>query len=364
MGNVWAKCCNDQEGESSETRENSQKEQLLLTSALRVPSTLPLLQTKAGQRRESKRTVRIESLSPMVEVEDYETASEESSEIPPNPDFYESPPPPRTPTTISPIRSGSSSPRQSSGLRILLTNAARQVPMNVDYDAEIERKEDDQMFHRALKRVERHDSLSTVLKKDDNNVMFASVPVGAMKSSELPRGLIFAFLDDSAVSRVSFENSLKSSLFGSEESFVRGSSIHEVRRFADEVMAKKPDIVVLDYCLDYEPEPGIFQSIKGTDIAKDIRQKGYDGCIIMQSDRESLRDEVDFDIVDGVTGRQKPSNTNASFAMARMVALAKKKNKLLGGLPIPSSTHSSWNSRAESSFSFDLAEKDLQKCDE
>lgn len=354
MGNAWAACCGNEDGVVE--IDNSPKEQLLLTSALRQ-SSLPLLQTKAGQRRESKRTVRIESLSPMIEVEDYETESEESGDAHPHPDGYDSPPPPRTPTNLSPLRPSSSSPKQSSGLRLLLTNAVLNVPTEIDQESE--QKEDDRVISRALKRVERHDSLSTVLKKDDDNVLFAPVPVGAMKTSDLPKGLVFAFLDDSPVSRASFQNALKSALFGGEESFIRGTTAQEARAFADEVLIKKPDIVVLDHCLDYD-----YESLKGLDIAKEIRKRGFEGCIVLQSDQESLREEVDFDVVDGLTVRQRISNSSSSFAMARMVALSKKKTKMNAGLPAPSSTHSSWNSRAECSFSFDLAEKEFQKSDE
>jgi hypothetical protein len=262
------------------------------------------------------------------------------------------------PTSTSPSRSFLDGPtQQSSGLRLLLSNAPKSTN---DQSADVEQKDDAEYTNRGLKRVERHDSLQTVLKDEQHETMFASAPVAAMKDPELPKGLLFGFLDDSAVSRAAFMNSLQSNLFGSEYSFIRGSTIEEACEFPDEVVTKKPDIVVLDHCLDYEVSPGVFQSFKGTDLARDMRQKGFEGCIIIQSDQESLRNLVDFNIVDGITGRKTGTS---SFAIARMVAMARRKHKAptIGGLTLPSSTTSSWNSRAESSFSFEVEDGNLHK---
>ena len=355
MGNIWQRCC---AAENESEHANEVKEQLLLTSALRTP-TLPSLASKAELRKESKRTVRIESLSPMIEVEDYETGSEASEE---GYRIYDSPPQlggVRTPANLSPSRIISTVTHQSSGLRRLLATAASR---SFTYDDTVEQKEDGDsktLPAVGLRRVERQNSLQAGLVVDERDPVFASAPVAAMKDTGLPRGLIFGFLDDSAVSRMAFQNTLKHSLFGSEESFVRGATLEEALNFPNEVLKKKADMVVLDQCLDFEVTPGIFRSIKGTDLAREIRQKGFEGCIIMQSEQDSLKEIVDFDIVDGISGKQEETST---FAIARMVALTRRKQKSSNSFfPMPSSTHSSWNSRAESSFSFDMEDPSLRR---
>jgi len=293
----------------------------------------------------------------MIEVDDdYDSASEASENgRPTSPPILA-----RTPTRVSPAQP-SSSPRhqQQSGLRLLLANAAKTNENHIDSD--IEQKEDTETkteAQRGLRRVERQDSLQSVLEINESSVMFASAPLLQMKEAELPKGLVFGFLDDCAVSRKAFQATLKTSLYGSDDSFIRGSTITEARNFADEVKTRRPDIVVLDFCLDFEVSSGVFQSIKGTEIAKEIRQKGYEGCIIMQSEQDGLSNKVDFEIIDGITGKQKATK---AFATARAVALVRRRNKISGGLPMPSSTHSSCNSRADSSFSFDMEDPEVRR---
>jgi len=356
MGNAWARCCESED--FAKPREGSDSDvSVPLIPSLRASSSLPALHSKAEERRESRRVVRIESFSPTI-VEDYETGSEESEEVP-VPVYFNSPSPsPRSPIRYSTSPGKRSSPKFSSGLRLLLTKA----PL-LD-TVEVERKEDEEDLFvnpRALRRVERLDSLHSVIDNDESDVMFASAPVAAMKDLELPKGLKFALLDDSLASRTNFAVSLKENLCGSDESFIFGKTVDEVKIFPLEVISRMPGIVILNQWLQYESVSSQdLVRFKGTDIAKEIRQLGYDGCILMQSEDDNLKFEVDFSIVDGVIGKSTPNN---SFAIGRMVALARRKNKLFAnaGLPMPSSTHSSWNSRAESSFSFEIAESEMHK---
>jgi len=368
MGNLWNKCCGSEEEIPLQyaAAPSPKRDQPLITSALRVPGSLPSLHSR---RKDNRRMVRIEANSPIiVEADEYETASDASDRermlagydnesIHPVSEVRATSPPsiPKV-ASNSMLSKSMTPPPPSSGLRLLLTASNDQaVSSTALYESETERKEDEDSGQRGLRRVERHDSLHTVLRKDENDVMFAKAPVAAMKNSDLPSGLIFAFLDDCAVSRTSFGFTLKNTFKGAETSIIRGRSLEEAEAFVDDVLRLKPDIVVLDQCLDYELANGEPKSLRGTDVAREIRLKGFDGCIIVQSEQDSLKQEVDFTIVDGITGKQ---NASAAFAMAWMIASARRRGKLNPSTGL-SSTMSSYNSRGEPSFSFDVEERDL-----
>lgn len=383
MGNLLtSKCCVDEDEVYARLRlpqlpppvsilRNSSEHQI------RMPFLI-VTEDDATVRRngaEPKRLVRVVSPSPSpisVMDEDYDSESSNdqvlkmelditpSQEESPKEEFQviwtESLPSSSAPISTSALKTKLVAPTppplpESSGLRVLLASAsARSISAEYESDDENKREEESDMKSlpsmTRMRRVDRHDSLCTVIKSSDENaVKFAHICVADVPSEiELPDNLVFAFLDDSAIARKVFTQMIKGPLRASSKSIVRGETLDGALQFKDAVMEMKPDMVVLDQVLVYETH-----TLLGIDIARALRDDGFQGCVVIQTASEDLKDNVDYGVVDACFDRCVPAS---AFAMARVVAM--RRHQDTNGL---SSTATSMMNGHGKAWSFGIDQK-------
>lgn len=105
----------------------------------------------------------------------------------------------------------------------------------------------------------------------------------------LPTGLTFAVLDDSNLVRKSLMHMFKHHLKASPSSFATGATVEEATFFPHEICLKHVHIAIFDENLDY----GYDRMIKGTTLAVQARQRGFDKCAILHSANVELGRNLD-----------------------------------------------------------------------
>lgn len=169
-------------------------------------------------------------------------------------------------------------------------------------------------------------------KSEGNNNSSSSSTMSttsAADTSEIPAGLIFASLDDSAMIRSTFECMLYREFKASPLSIVRGFSAEEAASFAQQVVDLQADICIIDENLDYDENAFV-----GTNVVKELRNLGYDGVVVLYSANEKLGTKLNLELVDG-------------FASKSATRLETK--QLLAGIY--------WNRKAKKKFTSNLSKR-------
>ncbi|KAH9258524.1 hypothetical protein BASA81_003026 [Batrachochytrium salamandrivorans] len=164
---------------------------------------------------------------------------------------------------------------------------------------------------------------------DGNNSSSTVSTTSAMDTSEIPAGLVFASLDDSAMIRSTFECMLYREFKASPLSIVRGFTAEEAASFAKQVVDLQADICIIDENLDYDENTFV-----GTNVVKELRNLGYDGVVILYSANEKLGTKLNLELVDG-------------FASKSATRLETK--QLLAGIY--------WNRKAKKKFTSNLSKR-------
>ena len=96
-------------------------------------------------------------------------------------------------------------------------------------------------------------------------------------------------------------------------SFALGASRADVDVFVMRALAERPDVLIIDQHLEYgdetTPEVGLADgippgSVLGTDVARELRQKGFDNCIVLHSANDLLSETYDDALFDGFLAKR------------------------------------------------------------
>ena len=155
-------------------------------------------------------------------------------------------------------------------------------------------------------------------------VVSAPSPAGDARASDalptLPRGLAFVCCDDDEIPRLFAPVLLAAASADVDESVVLGETYEEVATLVDRVVAMGRRLVdpsrvvcVLDQNLD-SYEKGVFT---GTDLVREMRRRGFDGLVIIQSANDELEDERDYTAAgaDGSVGKAVQGGAQTMLAV-------------------------------------------------
>jgi hypothetical protein len=129
----------------------------------------------------------------------------------------------------------------------------------------------------------------------DKTISEHAIVRSTVESDSFPPGLFFAFLDDNSLVRKNAERLVSKYLKSRNKSFVRGLSLAECMRFPQEVTDQKVDIVIYDLNLEFEDG-----QIRGTELAKQARARGFVGCQILHSAETEILISPNDELFDGV----------------------------------------------------------------
>lgn len=140
-------------------------------------------------------------------------------------------------------------------------------------------------------------------------------------SLSLPKNLVFAILDDSAMVRVNLRLALQRDFEASKESIILGETEDEALYFVEKCIQLKPDICILDENLDYTSSGG--NLLLGSTLAEDLRVQGYRGVILIHSANELLRGNLNVSVIDGFIIK----GTHRSAVKSQIAEIFRKKSK-------------------------------------
>lgn len=244
-------------------------------------------------------------------------------------------------------------PPNSSGLRRMLHASKYSPPVaatttaTANADGEEAKDDEHKPSGLGLRKIQRQSSL---LGTDVDSPKFAPFPVDKFKKSPqtLPDQLTLGMLvQQSAKSDTAWLVEVLQRL-GSRESFMRGATLDEVVGFEVEVECFEPDLVVLGDLAFGEGE-----AFAAQDLAKNLRVRGYLGCILLLAStaQDEGTPEIDFSIVDGVleappweTAGRSASVAEVKNMIAIALAIAQRRIHPALSSSAPPSVPGSWSS--------------------
>jgi hypothetical protein len=153
----------------------------------------------------------------------------------------------------------------------------------------------------------------------------------------VPPGLIFAVLDDVKLVRLNVLRYLLDEFQASNESFAMGSTKHESTiDFVERCIQNSVDVVLLDIHLEYEEE-----LILGTQIAIDLRKRGFKNTIMLHSANEqsialqhSANNSAIENAIDGYVEKRAFQKDYLNMCIVNAMKVNRGKNKHTGNIII------------------------------